>query len=84
MKIIQNTIKMEKKLKCLKKNLGRPQKSRVGRVSGNEIFFFFLALGMDKIKNKNCGLICLNKIKLIFALKLRLWVLVSTASLRRF
>ena len=45
MKIIQNTIKMEKKLKCLKKNLGRPQKSRVGRVSGNETFFYGLRYG---------------------------------------
>ena len=50
MKIIQNTIKMEKKLKCLKKKLGRPQKRRVGRVSGNDTIF--LALGMDEIKNK--------------------------------
>ena len=83
MKIIQNTIKMEKKLKCLNKNLGRPQKRRVGKVSGNNTIFF-LALGMDEIKNKNCGLICLNKIKLIFALKLRLWVLVRAASLRGF
>ena len=82
MKIIQNTIKMEKKLKCLKKNLGRPKK--VGSVGFPETRLFFLALSMDEIKNKNCGLKCLNKIKLIFALKLRLWVLVSTASLRRF
>ena len=41
MKIIQNTIKMEKKLKCLKQNLGRPQKRRVGRVSGNDTIFFW-------------------------------------------
>ena len=31
----------EKNLKCLKNILGRPQKSRVGRVSGNDTFFFF-------------------------------------------
>ena len=41
MKIIQNTLKIQKKnLKCLKKKLGKPQKSRVGRVSGEEKLFF--------------------------------------------
>ena len=40
MKIIQNTIKIQKKKsKMSKQNLGRPPKSRVGRVSGNETFF---------------------------------------------
>ena len=34
----------KKILKCLKKIKGRPQKSRVGRVSGNETFFFFFDL----------------------------------------
>ena len=42
MKLIQNTIKIQKKISNFSpKNLGRPQKSRVGRVSGNETFFSF-------------------------------------------
>ena len=42
MKIIQNTLKIEKKISNVsKKKFGRPQKSRVGRVSGNENFFFW-------------------------------------------
>ena len=42
MKIIQNTLKIQKKNSSVSKNfLGRPQKSRVRRVSGNETFFFW-------------------------------------------
>ena len=42
MKIIQNTLKIEEKFSDVPKILiVGPQKSRVGRVSGNKIFFFF-------------------------------------------
>ena len=52
MKIIQNTLKIQKKISNVsKKILGRPQKSRVGRVSGNETFFF-LALIMQLLLKK--------------------------------
>ena len=42
MKIIQNTLKIQNKISNVSKNfLGRPHKSRVGRVSGNETFLFW-------------------------------------------
>ena len=45
MKIIQNTLKIQKKISNVsKKNWVGPQKGRVGRVSGNETFFFFFGL----------------------------------------
>ena len=40
----------EKNLKCLKNFLGRPQKSRVGGVSGNETFFFGLNVCFKSIQ----------------------------------
>ena len=45
MKIIQNTLKIQKKTSNVSKNfLGRHQKSRVGRVSGNETFLFLASV----------------------------------------
>ena len=54
MKIIQksnNPKNTEKNLKCLKKNLGRPQNSRVCRVSGNETFFLASSAHIRTIYN---------------------------------
>ena len=47
----------EKNLKCLKKNLGRPQKSRVGRVSQipeTRHFFFGLSTVISTPNNQRC------------------------------
>ena len=42
MKIVQNTLKLEEKFSDVPKKfrVAPPQKSRVGRVFGNETFFF--------------------------------------------
>ena len=52
MKIIQNTLKnknTEKNFKCLNFFLGRPPKSRVGRVSCNETFFLGLSTKKTRV-----------------------------------
>ena len=59
MKIVQNTLKIEEKFSDVQKKIkSRPQKSRVGRVSGNETFFFCLySIYRQGVTNKTAFLL---------------------------